>query len=86
MEVTLKTKFSIGDKCFGWYNGHLWCFIVSKLIIKHEEGYYTDTRVTYECSPIPPKGENWEVTLNETFEEHQLYTKEEIRLWKYLTK
>ena len=81
MEITIKTKFDIKDTPFGFYNGGIFQFKIKHIKITYDiwDNQGAEPYIEYQCEAIPPKGENWDMTFNNTFLEHELLTLEELK-------
>lgn len=75
MEITIKTKFDYGSNAYGFYNGKVWKFYIDNINIKWNNRR-NQKNIYYECTAVVPK--NWHETFHCTFEEYELYTKEEL--------
>ena len=78
MEILVKAKFEPSDVVYGYSNGYWSKFNING--IRVESTVYGDqtmyNEVMYDCTAIVP--EDCEVTCRKTFEERQLYTKDEL--------
>jgi len=75
MEVTITTKFRVGDIVYGYYHHGLSKFRIDRIKVEYDSRW-DSSLVQYECTAIVP--EDCEVTFAETFEESCLVTKSEL--------
>ena len=75
MEVTVTTKFNVGDTVYGYYHHGLIKFRIDRIKVEYDSRWRSSL-VRYECTAIVPK--DCEVTFTETFEESCLVTKSEL--------
>lgn len=69
------TKFNIGDLAIGVYNGHIHLWSVEQVITTTRQSEYsTDIKSEYLCQIVT----YGDLTMHNTFEEFELYTKEEF--------
>lgn len=76
MDIKIKTKFGIGDICYGYYRCNFYEFMVDNVKIHHDVKY-DKSEITYECTAVVPEG--CDCTFQTKFLEQQVYTKDEIK-------
>lgn len=77
MNINIKTKFSVNDIVYGFYRGNIIKFRVDDVKVKLD---YYSTEISYLVTELlpPTTDENTYETFSETFEECELYTREEL--------
>ena len=82
MDITIKTKFDIGDVVFAFFNGHIVKYCVREFKFQYNSSYLEGMMITYECNSVPERETTEdgypEEIMVDNFNEYELHTKDEI--------